>query len=274
LDELGKQATGGLFTYSIVVVDNDRLPSAEPVVSAFTASSPIRVKYCVQQEQNIAMARNKAIENASGDYVAFIDDDEFPIERWLLTLYEACRKYAVDGPVNPHFDDEPPKWIRLGKFWQRPTYPTGTIVEGRKARTGNVLLKRKLFTSDKEPFRAEFRAGEDRDFFTRMIEAGHVFVWCNEAVAYEVVPPERWKRSYIVRRSLFQGSFSPLHRAFRMSNLAVSVIAIPVYIAILPFGAIVGHQYFMSLLVKLAYHSGRVLGWMGIRLIKIPYITG
>jgi succinoglycan biosynthesis protein ExoM len=277
LEGVEKQTTRGLFTYSVMVVDNDRLRSAEDLVSDFAASSDLSIRYCVEPVQNIAMARNRAIENARGDYVAFIDDDEFPAENWLLALYEACKQYAVDGvlgSVKPHFDDEPPVWILLGKFWQRVTYPTGTIVEGMTGRTGNVLLKRDVFPPGEVPFRPEFCAGEDKDFFTRMNEAGRVFVWCNEAVAHEVVPPERWKRSYIVRRSLFQGSFSPLHRTFRMSYLAVSVVAIPVYAAILPFAAIVGDQYFMSLLVKLAFHSGRVLACMGIKLIKTPYVTG
>jgi glycosyltransferase involved in cell wall biosynthesis len=277
LEGVEKQSTGGLFTYSVVIVDNDRLRSAEDLVSDFAASSDLSIRYCVEPVQNIAMARNRAVENACGDYVAFIDDDEFPAENWLLVLYEACKQYAVDGvlgSVEPHFDDKPPMWILLGKFWQRRTYPTGTSVKRGGGRTGNVLLKRGVFPPGEVPFRPQFCAGEDKDFFTRMIEAGHGFVWCKEAVVYEVVPPERWKRSYIVRRSLFQGSFTPLGRTFRMSHLAVSVIAIPVYAATLPLAVIVGHQYFMSLLVKLAYHSGRVLACMGIRLIKTPYITG
>jgi len=108
LEGLGGQETRGLFTYSIVVADNDHLRSAELVVSSFSAALLIPIKYCVESQQNIALARNKAIENAEGDFVAFIDDDEFPTRRWLLTLYETCRQHGVDGvlgPVKPHFDD-------------------------------------------------------------------------------------------------------------------------------------------------------------------------
>lgn len=276
LEGIGKQTTGGLFTYSVVVVDNDSLRSAEVLVSDVAASGCLSIRYCVEPVQNIARARNKAVENACGDYLAFIDDDEFPTENWLLTLYEACRKYGVDGvlgPVKPHFDEEPPEWIRLGQFWQRPTYPTGTVIDGRKGRTGNVLLKRELFRAGEIPFSPEFRAGEDQDFFTRMIKAGRVFIWCNEAAVYEVVPPERWKRSFIVKRSLFQGSFSQLYRTFNVAELTKSVLAIPAYAAIIPFAAIVGQHQFMILSVKLAYHSGRVLASLGIKPIKGPYIT-
>lgn len=276
LEGLGTQSTEGKFTYSIVVVDNDRSRTAEPVVSDFAQASSIPIRYFVEPEQNIAMARNKAIENADGNYVAFIDDDEFPIRDWLLTLFDACRRYDVDGalgPVHPHFDEEPPRWVRLGKFWQRPTYPTGTIIDGMKGRTGNVLLKREIFPAGTEPFRPEFHAGEDQDFFTRMIEQGHTFIWCNEAVAYEVVPPMRWKRSFILKRSMFLGSFSTLHQKFGASEVAKSIIAVPLYTVILPFAAIMGHHKFMTFLSKLAYHSARILACLGIEIIKAPYVT-
>src|SRR5215471_12037699 len=86
LDELRIQDTEDQFSYSIVVADNDHLESAKPVVLEFLKGSSIPIKYCVEPRQNIALARNRAIENASGEYVVFIDDDEFPIRTWLLTL--------------------------------------------------------------------------------------------------------------------------------------------------------------------------------------------
>ena len=95
LDEVGRQESDGRFTYSIVLADNDHLESGKEVVSDFAAASKVRVQYCVEARQNIALARNKAVENATGDFVAFIDDDEFPATRWLLTLFEACHAYEV-----------------------------------------------------------------------------------------------------------------------------------------------------------------------------------
>jgi glycosyltransferase involved in cell wall biosynthesis len=276
LDELRKQVTGGLFTYSIVVVDNDHLQSAEVEVSDFAASSCIPIRYCAVSVQNIPMARNKAIDIATGNFVAFIDDDEFPTETWLLTLLKAYKQYCVDGVIGPvyaHFDEEPPKWIINGKFWQGPTYPTGLIIDGKKGRVSNALLKAEIFAVNKDPFRPEFRTGEDVDFFLRTIEEGHVFVWCNEAAVYEVVPPKRWKRSFILRRSLLQGSIAPLHRTFGAAHFAKSVIYVPVFVILLPFAAILGHHRFMIVLVKLVYHSGRILGRLGVQVVKDPYVT-
>src|SRR5262249_20802986 len=111
---LDLQDTGGRFTYSIVVVDNDHLKSSETLVSKFSATSTVPIKYCVEPHQNIPLARNKAVENAHGDFIAFIDDDEFPVKDWLLTLFDTCNQYGVDavlGPVRRHFDDHPPSWL-------------------------------------------------------------------------------------------------------------------------------------------------------------------
>lgn len=276
LRELGNQETDGLFTYSIVVADNDHLRSAETVVSNFAAGSKIPVKYCVEPEQNISHARNRAIENASGDFIAFIDDDEFPIQRWLLTLFKACKKYDVDGvlgPVKPHFVEAPPDWVVRGKFYDRPTYPTGFVIDWPKGRTGNVLLAKRVFGDEAQLFRPEFLTGEDQDFFRRMIEKGHVFVWCNEAVAFEVVPPVRCKRSFMLRRALLRGQITLQHPTFGMWEVAKSIIAVSAYAVALPFALVVGQHKFMTLLVRLCDHLGKLLACVGIKPIKAAYVT-
>src|SRR5690349_10462023 len=91
LTRLAAQDTGGVFTYSIVVIDNDHTRSAEPVVAAFAHESRIDITYLVEPRQNIALARNMAVHNARGEFLAFIDDDEFPSQEWLRTLFTECR---------------------------------------------------------------------------------------------------------------------------------------------------------------------------------------
>jgi succinoglycan biosynthesis protein ExoM len=277
LSELGRQETDGQFTYSIVVADNDFLQSAEAVVRNFSAYSSILVNYCIEPRQNIALARNRAIENANGDFVAFIDDDELPTKDWLLTLFKACRKYGADGvlgPVLPRFDEVPPKWIVSGKFYERPTYPTGMVIDWRKGRTGNLLLKRNVFGNDRQPFRPEFITGEDQDFFRRMIENKHVFVWCNEAVAHEIVPPTRWNRKFMLKRALLRGKASLLHPTFGLRDILKSLVAVPAYTMALPFALLLGHHRFMTCLVKLFDHLGKLLALIGVNLVREPYVTG
>src|SRR5437870_13323095 len=78
LDRLEQKRTDNQFVYSIVVADNDTQLSAQPVVAEFMAKSRLEATYCSESRKNIALARNKALENAKGQFIAFIDDDEFP----------------------------------------------------------------------------------------------------------------------------------------------------------------------------------------------------
>jgi succinoglycan biosynthesis protein ExoM len=274
LDALSGQETAGLFTFSIVVVDNDEMESARAVAAAH--DSGIRLTYCVEPRQNIALARNKAIANATGDFVAFLDDDEYPIGKWLVTLFRDCKRYGADGalgPVRPYFDEKAPKWVVGGDFYMRPTYPTGFVIDWRKGRTGNVLLKRELFAADEEPFRAQFRVGEDQDFFRRTIGKGYVFIWSNESVAYEFVPAVRCKRSFMWKRALLRGASSLLHPTFGASDIAKSVVAVPAYLVFLPVSLIAGQKVFMTYSIKLFDHLGRLLALVGIRPVKGAYVT-
>jgi succinoglycan biosynthesis protein ExoM len=260
IHDLISQETEGLFTYSIVVADNDRLRSAEALVTGFAAASPVKIRYCVQPQQNIALTRNKAIENAEGNFIAFIDDDEFPAKDWLITLYKTCKQYQVDGvlgPVKPYFETPPPEWIIKSNLCERATYPTGLVIDWRKGRTGNVLLKSSLFTSGELPFRPEFRNGEDQDFFQRKIEAGHVFVWCNEAVAHEFVPPIRWNRKFLLRRALLRGSIEPKTVGFGPASLFRSLAAVLAYSVAMPF----------------AFLMGQLLAFVGVNPVKEQYVT-
>ncbi|MGB9234312.1 MAG: glycosyltransferase [Terriglobales bacterium] len=273
--ELQGQDTQGLFTYSIVVADNDELQSAKAVVTEF-ASSSIAIKYCVEPRQNIALARNKAIENADGDFVSFIDDDEFPEKDWLLNLFRTCEQYRVDGvlgPVRRHFDQTPPEWIVKGDFYERPIHPTGMPLRWSLGRTGNVLLRKGLFTPGEAPFRPEFRHGEDQDFFRRMMENGHRFVWSADAIAYETVPPIRWKRSFMLRKALLRGATAALHPTLGAKDVLKSVIAVPVYTLALPFAFIMGQHYFMRLMVKICDHLGKLFALVGINPVHEQYVT-
>jgi succinoglycan biosynthesis protein ExoM len=276
LDELRCQETNGLFTYSIVIADNDEQESARAIVSEFARGLEIPVRYCVEPRQNIALARNKVVENAEGEFVAFIDDDEFPAKNWLLTLFKTCNEYRVDGvlgPVRRHFDEEPPAWIAKSQLYERRINPTGSTVHWQEARTGNVLLKREVFADGEQPFRPEFRAGEDQDFFRRKIEQGHNFIWSADALAFEVVSPARWKRTYMLRKALLRGATARLQPSCGVVGIAKSVLAVPAYTLALPFALVLGHHRFMTLLVKLCDHLGKLLALVGVNPVHEPYVT-
>lgn len=276
LRELATQKTDGLFTFSIVVVDNDESRSAERVVATFEAGSGIPTTYCVEPRQNISLARNRSISCASGNYIAFIDDDEFPIDTWLLSLFKVCQQYNVDGvlgPVKRYFDTPPPKWLLRSNFYERPVHPTGLALDKELGRTGNVLLKKEVFDGQERPFNPEFRGGGDKEFFRRMINTGCRFIWSAEAVVFEVVPPVRWKRSFMLKRALFRGALVPLHPTFGWHQVVKSFFALVAYTLLLPIALILGQHRFMTLMVKLCDHLGLLLAVVGISPLDQAYIT-
>jgi succinoglycan biosynthesis protein ExoM len=275
LDSIAKQETDGQFTYSVVVSDNDRAASARSTVDAFKTLSGIETTYAVEPEQNIALARNRALANARGEYVALIDDDEFPVSDWLLRLLAACnaqRSAGVLGPVRPRFEKPQPKWFVKGRFYCRPEHKTGTVMHWTETRTGNVLLRRNILEGLAEPFRRQFGSGsEDTDFFQRMQAAGHVFTWCNEAPVHEVVPADRCTRKYLLRRALLRGQ-SKRHTA-TLSGIAKSCVAATVYALGMPLFLLIGQHLVIRHLISLCDHVGKLIGVLGFTPMGDKYLT-
>lgn len=273
LKELSRQKTNGLFSFAIIIADNDEEQSARTLVLNFAADSSMDITYCAEPRKSISFARNKSLEYAKGDMIAFIDDDEFPPQDWLLCLFNAHNTYnaaGVFGPVRPHFDSKPPAWLIKGRFFERPEHHTGYTMPWRECRTGNVLIEKKIIEKIIGPvFRVEFGAGaSDIDLFRRLIEAGNKFIWCNEAFVYEVVSPNRWERSFMIKRALLRGRISLLHPEGRYISLLKSLVAVPAYTLALPFLQIAGHHHFMNYLVKLCDHVGKLLALIGINPVR------
>lgn len=268
LAELANQQIGADCTFSVVVADNDSSRSAQEVVAAALEHCEIEIDYCCEPVRNIALVRNRAIQQAKGEFIAFIDDDEFPVAGWLANLVQTCVHHGaagVLGPVRPHFDRPPPDWIVRGRFCERPEHPTGTLMPWRECRTGNLLFRRSILPEGSPPFDEQFgTGGEDVDFFMRMSERGHQFVWCNEAVAYESVPASRMKRSYLLKRALLRGKNSLKISRGREVAAFKSIVAVPVYLLMLPFALLFGQHQLMDCSIRLCDHAGRLLALLGL----------
>lgn len=276
LNELVGQSTADVFGYSLVLVDNDAGGSAREVVTEFQRQTDLEISYLIEPEQNIAKARNKALANATGEYIAFIDDDEVPSKDWLLKLFQTRHDYKSDGvlgPVIPLFEEEPPQWVIKGRFNDRPTHQTGFVIPWLEGRTGNLLFRRDILLGMNPIFLPEFGSGgEDRNFFYRLSKFGYRFVWCDEAPVYERVPATRWKRSFMVRRALLRGKMALLHRR-HPADLAKSFLALTVYALALPFFLIIEHSLFMKYLIKACDHAGKLLAFANLNPVREKYVT-
>ncbi|MFP4162740.1 MAG: glycosyltransferase family 2 protein [Chitinispirillaceae bacterium] len=271
--ELNKQKAEGI-RFSVTVVDNDVKRSAQPELKELRKSLNFKVRYVNEPRKNIAKARNAAVRNAHGEYIAFIDDDEFPGEHWLRDMLEVCRERKVEGvlgPVLPHYDEASPKWLRKSGLCDRKRFPTGTVLKNTSLmRTGNVLLSRRFLEEHRMSFDEKYglTGGEDTDFFRRALNKGGTFVWCDEAGVYEYVPLERSTRKYHLERALLRGTLNARKVGVLSMPVLKSSVAVLFYLPALPVLFLLGHDFFMRYLVKSCDHVGRLCGVFGVELVK------
>lgn len=267
LSELKKQQNDKLYSIEIVVVDNDIIMSARPIIDAMNSDTNIRIRYFHEPVKNISLARNRAVNNATGELIAFIDDDEIPSPNWLTSLFMCYMNNRCDGvlgPVISRFESPPPKWILKSKLLERPNPNTGVAISPADMRTGNALINRDIFIENKIPFNPKLGkiGGEDIEFFKKMVKKGHRFVWCREAEVYEIVPNERLTISYHLKRGINRGKARAIIDPFISISTIKSFIALILYFFYLPFSIIRGFSTFNKYLINLSDHIGRLYGYL------------
>jgi len=111
--------------YEIIIIDSDSIDDTKAVVESFCKYGNIH--YISEPKMGLSAARNVGIENASGDIVAFMDDDAMADESWLKEIINTFTKVkptpaACGGKVELHWEFPRPNWLSesllhfLGEF--------------------------------------------------------------------------------------------------------------------------------------------------------------
>lgn len=214
LDGLIEQKTHGQFSYSVIIVDNDPLQSAKEVVHNYISDRNILIEYHHKATKGLTYARNKSLQCATGNYIAFIDDDEKPVPDWLYHLYKTLKDYKADaafGSVLPTFEVPPPEWILNQKFFYWRDVRKGTGVDvGTAVTTNNALVRRDLIVKYNLEFDHDFAfaGGEDQAFFFELMDhkKDAKYISCEKAVVHELITSNRCDPEYIRKRFLLEGS--------------------------------------------------------------------
>lgn len=207
LDSLARQDLDVGTSFRIVVVDNDPAGSARAVVDRARD-----VRYVHEPEPGIVAARNAALAliEPTDEWVVFVDDDERADPRWFAELVRTARQHGADvvvGPVLPVLREDAPAWVRRGRFFDRPRYPTGT--RAPHPATNNAIVRvEALMRLDDPRFDGSYAmtGGSDSDLFARIADRGGPAIWCDTALVYEDVPTSRTNLKWIWRRNVRLGN--------------------------------------------------------------------
>ena len=212
------QAGLGERPVELVVVDNDTEPSAQRAVEGLAAGAPFPVRYVHEPRPGVAFARNAGLAAASGELIAFLDDDEEAPPAWLAALLQVQADYEADvvfGPVRARA----PEAIRrhrayLEQFFSR-LRPSGAGLIDRYYGCGDSLVRRAALPDPKAPFSAKRNqtGGEDDLLFGQMKDRGARFAWAPDAWVWEDPIPERLTLRYTLMRAFAYGQGPTSHCA-------------------------------------------------------------
>jgi len=94
----------------IIVVDDGSVDGSCALVHQIAAESPVTVRYLYQENKGPAAARNRGIEEAQFEYLAFLDSDDHWQKKKLKLQVEALKKNP--GYLISHTGE---RWLRRGK---------------------------------------------------------------------------------------------------------------------------------------------------------------
>jgi succinoglycan biosynthesis protein ExoM len=263
-----EQQGGSSSELEIIVADDDPLLSGRETVSRIAEQAAIPIRYVASGAQNIAACRNTCLQAATADWIAFIDDDQIAEPGWLREMILTANRYKADAvkcAVRGMYPAGRSDWIRAGDPY---TYDYGeTGAEVIFAAAGGILFRRNLPGAEELFFDLSLgiTGGEDFEYFLRYRGLGGKVVSSREAVAIEVVPPDRVAPTYLRRRSRRHGHingrvlFAKEALPRRSVSILRSIVGVALtfaYPAVRAFNGAVACWMFM----KFWYHFG-VLEW-------------
>jgi glycosyltransferase involved in cell wall biosynthesis len=153
----------------IIVIDDGSEDGAEEIVQRDFRQSKIPIKYYKKDHKGCASARNKGIECATGDFIAFLDSDDQWVSEALETLVLVLNSSNADFVYSPAIEVYPNGVERINKPVAAEN-PDQLAVEHFKVtnvRLGSLLYRKEVFEKMKIWFREELKHNEDSDFLQR-----------------------------------------------------------------------------------------------------------
>ena len=199
--------------WEFLVIDNGST-DATPTLLAEKSWQLRDIETRVLREERLGLsnARNRALGEARGEYILFMDDDETPDPSWLIAYERAIldhRPDALGGRIEVLFEDGArPAWLQddllgfLGKLdhgepkWLKEAT---TPIFG-----GNFAFRQTIFDRignfDKGLGRQGTLniGGEDTEMYQRLLAHGHRVRWVPEAIIHHRIQSTKLQRRYFL----------------------------------------------------------------------------
>lgn len=205
--------------YEILIVDNNCTDSTARVINSWKSSFGRLLRTCTEKQQGLSHARNKALVEARGSIVCFIDDDVIVDPNWLRAVADTFKVYdaaVVGGRSYLIYPHSRPAWLSDEKevLLSRLDHGPDVLVDTDRELYGLNFSVDKDIALTAGGFDDRFGrtgnslgCGEEYDLLKRIRAMGAMAVYQPTAVVGHIVRPERLHRSWFYKR-IYHGAAS------------------------------------------------------------------
>ena len=211
-------------SFEVIVVDNNSSDGTAELLGELDPG-PLPLRYVLEARQGLSHARNRAVAEARGSVIAFLDDDVVVEPDWLERLHSAFRRdprpAVVAGPALLDADLPRPDWWHeefdgpAGHFYRGDEVLstddgyTGMIGIGANMAFSSDLFGRYgSFRTDLGRTGGSLAMGEELEFLDRLRESAERLVYDPTVVVHHRPDLGRISRSYLRRWYLHFGEWS------------------------------------------------------------------
>jgi glycosyltransferase involved in cell wall biosynthesis len=257
----------------IIVVDNRSTDHTAQVVNGLCERHGPRVRYIFENRLGLSVARNRAIQEAKGEFILFLDDDALASSHWVQHIVDVFERDeaigCVGGKIDPIWETEEPDWIpeEHRAVFTILDYSSGVIEMPSPAIPygANVAFRTSVFR-DIKPFREDLgRVGknllssEESELIARLRERYKVYYTSYASVKHKIAK-ERTTKKWFLKRIFWQGVSDAVKRQDK-SAIAVLKHTIRMLQAIgTSLLSIFHYKRFIRQVVKICYRNGSLVG--------------
>jgi GT2 family glycosyltransferase len=231
----------------IIIVDNGSTDATSRVIEMARTSCVVPIQHLEEPAPGKSRALAHGLEHASGDVLAFTDDDVNVDDIWLESIRTAMVDESIallGGPVAPRWERPAPRWLRASaSAYDRLTAPIalldyGTVSADLGARTvlgANLAIRRRVlqqvggFAPHLGKLRGTQLSGEDDDLCRRVRDAGLRARYCPDVRVRHFVPADRMRVGYYLSWFFWYGiTHAALDADRRRSER--SIAGVPLYL--------------------------------------------